>query len=449
MTLEYRFYAEKVESGRKVTMIEITLSMEKIPLSTEKVYCSTTARTNPQYRLWVTKPLFSPENFLKGFLTTFRIAQLRAPELNPPAAVVFDPIIDDGPVLGMLCSVYSILLVVSKEVYDNVWEKVTRFGLRNKTKMVCCAIIGDHEKEVMFSHARTRFDLLVVYHPEPKHIPWTRVLHEYFWSTPVLMLFPDALSLTIMAGNPKILCSISRDEAFNAHTLKKPVFIHMPVHSMEVTLQGVETWAHEKIVEQSLSICTAVHSSQDCAASTVDFVLKKLKALRESGVNYHIIAFVNNTDERMIETLFREHSLFEKMSLSIGGQDFALKPKFPETVCDVLIHDARVLQDEFHECGISGIDDRLLNICCFFELPEKYSTFVEIVSQVLRPVTSGVEEKAYVIAHPGLGVDRYWEMLKQEKPEKLWRNKFVYCKGSKLQVGVNVLDWDMEKEDEL
>jgi superfamily II DNA or RNA helicase len=278
--------------------------------------------------------------------------------------------------------------------------------------------------KLLLSFPREFFDLILVDEAHHAESFTYRAIRDYFWWSSVLFL-----TATPHRSDGQILGAKEIYTCFMANAINKGYIkdiCYAPVALRQATLIGKDGKKTKRLTGEQFEASggtfrRVAQNSVDCMHLVIQAAVNKLQELRtQNGVRHQIIVQAENQEDA-----FRIRDVWRAF---VGGNvDSADKALVVEVVSsrqsveknagilerlsddiDVIIHVAMLGE---------GFDHPHLSICVMFQRFGSFSPFAQFVGRVLRRIPNASEEdnRAFIIAHPALGLSSHWEMYANEK----------------------------------
>lgn len=277
-----------------------------------------------------------------------------------------------------------------------------------------------HGDKMLHLYPRDYFDLVLVdeaHHAEAKTY---RLIREHFCSASFLYLTATPFRGDGLVLDAKVIYSCSMREAVERKYLKNIGYDPVQVESVELLAKSKRKNTRVRWVENmSDQVYWALRESIEAKRIVMAHAMKRLRQIRAiGGVKHQAIVQASDLEEaQQLVVLWRQHE--------DNGGEFRVDFVGSERAAAA---NALVLQDLIaHRIDIivhvgmlgEGFDHPHLSVCVIFRRFGSFAPFAQFVGRAIRRIKEAGEDdnKAYIIAHPALGLISHWEMYKRVDTE--------------------------------
>jgi superfamily II DNA or RNA helicase len=210
----------------------------------------------------------------------------------------------------------------------------------------------------------------------------------------------------------KLAYSCTMASAIEKKYLKNVCYEPVPVKSANlVSKDGSKTAVSD--ISSMDEVYWACRVSKECKLVVMDYAMNRLRKIRAiSSVKHQMIAQANDLEEAQeLVSLWRKHSNNNgEFKVDYVGSSRPDNVRVLEDLIanriDIIIHVGMLGE---------GFDHPLLSICVIFRRFGSFAPFAQFVGRAVRRIKGASDEDncAYVIAHPGLGLAKHWDMYKR------------------------------------
>lgn len=311
--------------------------------------------------------------------------------------------------------------------------------------------------DLLAKFPRLFFDLILVDEAHHAEALTYQLLREHFVQAQFIYFTGTPYRSDHVPLRAQIVYSCTMKDALlhDPPYIKRLCYLPLPVRSLTLRSQSTgedRTFSsfHE-VEEHSDDILGALGLSLEAKAHLIGFAIWKLKQMRlASGVHHQAILQASDTSEaESLVALWcahpeNKHARFTIASIHSGIAREEAEAIVKQLKCDKL--DAIVHVGMIGE----GFDQPHLSLCCNFKRFATMPPVVQLLGRILRRIP-GVGDAAnlgYVLAHPGLGFHKHWELYKREdefpddsclklsgaSASTLWTDlEETYCYGDELK----------------
>ncbi len=292
---------------------------------------------------------------------------------------------------------------------------------------------------------RLLFDLVLVDEAHHAEALMYRMLREHFCKAQFVYFTGTPYRSDHQMIRAELVYSCTMREALERETpyIKRLCYLPLPVKSL--TLIGPSTQrdtssdqqqqeqnrksfgSFEEVVENAREISKALVRSTEAESHVIGFIIWKLREMRRngSGAIHHqaILQAADTSDAASLVHLWNAHP--ENCSPRGGGGEpvltiSAVHSQMARDECAAVIERLKKhTLDAIVHVGMigEGFDHPHLSICGIFRRFASMPPFVQLVGRALRRIpncTNELDNVGFVIAHPGLGLHKHWDLYKRE-----------------------------------
>lgn len=279
-------------------------------------------------------------------------------------------------------------------------------------------------ESLVAAFSRSFFDLVIVDEAHHAEAYTYRLLREHFF----LASFLYATATPFRGDKKEIdavtVFSCTMADAIKSRYIKNICYLPVPVcfavcwTRRDGVQKDLVLSSTDQLVSRSDELFNAVHHSEEAKELVMSLAIKKLRELRAvSGVNHQVIVQADSQDDALdLTRMWRKHPEIGTPPLAV---DFVASFRTTEENADVLHRLRSGALDIIIHFGMlgEGFDHPQLSVCCIFRRFGSFPPFAQFVGRVLRRLPGQEDEKnnkAFVIAHPALGLAKLWELYTRD-----------------------------------
>ena len=276
------------------------------------------------------------------------------------------------------------------------------------------------------SFARDFFDVVLIDEAHHAEAFSYRLIRDHFQSAHFLLL-----TATPFRGDGKVIdaetiytCTMTY--AIEMHYLKNICYAPVVID----TVRGIQSDGSMQLLSgkdlPSLAdeLCKVVVHSEPAIAAVMTVAMKRVRELRRNSTTIHHQIIMQATDLDHISVLVRvwkkhPHNHYDPDNDAPLSIDYVASSRTDDMNENVLKRLKSGRLDAIVHVGMlgEGFDHPPLSICCIFRRFGSFAPYAQFVGRVVRRLSgdgvTDADNKAYVIAHPALGLDRHWKVFRE------------------------------------
>jgi superfamily II DNA or RNA helicase len=280
---------------------------------------------------------------------------------------------------------------------------------------------------------RLLFDLILVDEAHHAEALTYRLLREHFCKAQYVYFTGTPYRSDHVAIRAELIYSCTMREALERENpyIKHLCYLPLPVKSM--TLIGASSQhdssqqqertfgSFQEVVENASEIRKVFSRSMEAHSHVIGFIIWKVRQMRKSSGVHHqaILQAADMSDAAVLVHLWNSHP---ENARGAGGllTIAAVHSQMPREESAVIIDRLKAEKlDAIVHVGMigEGFDHPHLSVCGIFRRFASMPPFVQFVGRALRRIpncSNKNDNVGFVIAHPGLGLHKHWDLYKKE-----------------------------------
>jgi DNA repair protein RadD len=304
---------------------------------------------------------------------------------------------------------------------------------------------------LLTSFPRNFFDLVLVDEAHHAEALTYRLLREHFCNTQFIYFTGTPYRSDHQLLRAQIVYSCTMKESLHREVPYIKHLCYAPLAVEKLTLRSNVTElsfdGFDEVVKGASEIAPVLSRSDGVIVDVLGAAMKKLRELRTiSGVGHQAILQASDMSEAgYLVLLWKAHpDNFGTAPLTIDvvhsrldrKQNNDVMKRLDEGTLDAIVHVGMLGE---------GFDCPRLSVCCIFKRFGSMAPYVQLLGRVLRRIekASEADNVAFVIAHPGLGLEKHWELYKKE--DELPDNSILKLSGSPSSLWTEIDEvWSLE-----